>query len=56
VFTKPTCVLAGAHAVGDRIAVLPTLFHLLWAGILVADLASTRLNGASLVAIGKEAR
>lgn len=50
VFTEPTPVLAGARAVGDRIAVLPTLFHLLWAGMLVADLASAPLTGASLVA------
>lgn len=55
-FTEPTPVLAGVAAVGDRIAVLPTLFHLLWAGILVTDLTSAPLSGASLIAVGENAR
>jgi hypothetical protein len=56
VFTEPTPVLAGVAAVGDRIAVLPMLFHLLWAGILVTDLTSAPLSGASLIAVGESAR
>jgi hypothetical protein len=56
VFTEPMPVLAGVAAVGDRIAVLPMLFHLLWAGMLVTDLASAPLSGASLVAVGECAR
>lgn len=32
VFTEPTPLLAGAEAVGDRIVVLPSLFHLMWTG------------------------
>jgi len=56
VFTEPTPVLAAARAVGDRIAVLPTLFHLLWAGMLVTDLTSAPLTGASLVAAREGAR
>src|SRR5437764_7019199 len=40
VFAEPVPLLVGAEAVGDRIAVLPVLFHLMWTGALVADLAS----------------
>jgi hypothetical protein len=50
VFAEPAALLAGADAVGDRIAVLPVLFHLLWTGALVTDLTSAPLNGASVVA------
>lgn len=49
VFTRPSPLLAGAEAVGDRIAVLPSLFHLMSAGVLAADLASARLSGSSVV-------
>jgi hypothetical protein len=45
VFARPLPLLAGAEAVGDRIAVLPSLFHLMWAGALTADLVSDRLSG-----------
>ena len=48
-FAVPVPLLAGALAVGDRIAVLPSLFHLMWAGVLAADLALAPLNGGSLV-------
>lgn len=36
---------AGVEAVGDRILVLPSLFHLMWSGVLHAD-----LHGAPLAA------
>lgn len=39
VFTAPTGLLVGAEAVGDPIAVLPVLFHLLWRHELVVDLS-----------------
>lgn len=39
VFGTPTPLLAGAQAVGDPIAVLPVLFHLLWLHELAADLS-----------------
>lgn len=39
VFAQPTALLDGALAVGDPIAVLPVLFHLLWCARLVTDLA-----------------
>jgi hypothetical protein len=39
VFRAPAPLMAGAEAAGDPIAVLPVLFHLLWAGELSADLS-----------------
>ena len=38
-FAAPTLLMAGAEAVGDPIAVLPVLFHLLWQHELVTDLS-----------------
>lgn len=49
VFARPSPLLAGVEAVGDRIAVLPSLFHLMWTGALAADLVSGRLSGSSVV-------
>jgi len=48
-FKEPVPVLVGAEAVGDRILVLPALFHLMWRQELVADLARERLGPATLV-------
>lgn len=39
VFAKPAPLLAAAEAVGDPIAVLPVLFHLLWRQDLATDLS-----------------
>jgi hypothetical protein len=39
VFQEPCGLLAGTDAVGDSIAVLPVVYHLLWNGILATDLA-----------------
>ena len=50
-FAVPALLLAGAEAAGDRIAVLPSLFHLMWTGALVADLASAPLSSGSLVSV-----
>jgi hypothetical protein len=50
-FAAPAPLLDGAQAVGDRIAVLPSLFHLMWSGALSADLASAPLGGGSLVSM-----
>ena len=47
VFATPTELHAGAAAVGDPIAVVPMLFHLMWRGELVADL-SVPLHDATL--------
>jgi hypothetical protein len=38
VFGKPLELMAGADVIGDPIAVLPALFHLLWRRELCADL------------------
>ncbi|MEV0826353.1 TnsA-like heteromeric transposase endonuclease subunit [Nonomuraea rubra] len=38
-FDEPAELMAGAQAVGDPIAVLPVLFHLLWQHELVTDLS-----------------
>jgi hypothetical protein len=38
VFAKSMSLVDGASVVGDPIAVLPTLFHLLWCGEMVCDL------------------
>ena len=48
-FAEPTPLLHGASGVGDPIAVLPVLYHLLWIGLLWTDLTS-RLEASSLVA------
>ena len=50
VFAEPTPLFAGAAAVGDRLAVLPALYHLLWRQELAAtDLATAPLSPGSLV-------
>jgi hypothetical protein len=48
-FAEPAPLMSGAEAVGDPIAVLPVLFHLLWCHELVADL-SVPLHPAAPVA------
>lgn len=49
VFSAPAPLWAGAEEAGDRLAVLPALFHLMWRQELVADLARERLGPATLV-------
>ncbi|WP_371537240.1 TnsA-like heteromeric transposase endonuclease subunit [Streptomyces sp. NBC_00466] len=51
-FTQPQGLLAGARAVGDPIAVLPVLFHLLWRRELAVDLVGERLSAATVVRLG----
>jgi len=51
VFARPMPLLLGAQQVGDRIAVLPSLFHLLWSGVLSTDLGSAALHGSSVVSV-----
>jgi len=48
VFADTTPLMAGAESVGDPIAVLPVLFHLLWRHDLVADFG-TPLDERTLV-------
>ncbi len=51
VFAVPRALFAGAELVGDRIAVLPVLYHLLWRQELMVDLASAPLGAGSLVCV-----
>ncbi|WP_179199798.1 TnsA-like heteromeric transposase endonuclease subunit [Streptomyces sp. NRRL B-24572] len=53
VFAEPLPLWAGAERVGDRLQVLPVLFHLLWSGRLNADLESALLGTDSLVWAGR---
>jgi hypothetical protein len=49
VFASPIELAAGAGQAGDSIAVLPTLFHLMWSQRLQADLRTTPLSGDTKV-------
>ncbi len=49
VFEQPTGLLEGVREVGDRLAVLPVLYHLMWRQRLVADLGLEPLHTASVV-------
>jgi hypothetical protein len=49
VFAGPVPMMAGAAAVGDPMAVLPVLFHLMWRHVLTADLG-VRLTAETPVA------
>jgi hypothetical protein len=40
---------------GDRVAVLPALYHLLWRGVLDVDLTAAPLSGRSVVRAGRAA-
>ncbi|MEF3115209.1 TnsA-like heteromeric transposase endonuclease subunit [Streptomyces chrestomyceticus] len=51
VFAEPQLLFAGADRVGDRMAVLPVLYHLLWRHELTADLVSGPLGGATSVSL-----
>lgn len=51
-FGQPTALWDGAAATGDRLAVLPVLFHLLWRHDLATDL-TTRLRPSSLIYRGR---
>jgi hypothetical protein len=46
-------LFAGAVAVGDRLAVLPVLYHLLWRHVLATDLASAPLAPRNLVCLAE---
>ena len=54
VFELPRALLAGAEVVGDPIAVLPVLYHLLWTGRLVVDL-SVPLRDRAVVRVAEAA-
>jgi hypothetical protein len=42
-----------AGCAGDRLVVLPALYHLLWRGVLAADLAAAPLSGRTVVRAGR---
>ncbi|WP_328366605.1 TnsA-like heteromeric transposase endonuclease subunit [Micromonospora zamorensis] len=46
---KPRPLFEVASEIGERIAVLPVLFHLMWRRVLVADLGGEPLHAASMV-------
>jgi hypothetical protein len=50
-FAEPAPLMATAESLGNPIAVLPVLYHLLWRGELVTDL-SVPLHEASMVTRG----
>jgi hypothetical protein len=52
VFAGGASLPAGATSVGDQIAVLPVLFHLLWRRVLAADLQGSLLSAATRVRLG----
>lgn len=49
VFRRPGPLRAGAEEDGDVLAVLPTLFHLLWTGVLRVDLHTCLLSSGIMV-------
>lgn len=51
-FARPTPLFAGAEQVGDRLLVLPVLYHLLWRQVLTVDLGSVLLGPASPIWYG----
>jgi hypothetical protein len=49
----PVTVADLAGCAGDPVAVLPVLYHLLWRGVLAADLAAAPLSGRTVVGAGR---
>jgi hypothetical protein len=54
VFAQRGALMAGAEAVGDSIAVLPVLFHLLWRHELSADLTAPLHPDTTIQAVAAE--
>jgi len=52
---RPQPLLAAADAVGDRVAVLPVLYHLMWRHVISADLATAPLGPDTMVCLEPEA-
>jgi len=55
-FVAPMPLFTGAAAVGDRLVVLPVLYHLLWRQVLAVDLAAAPLSPGSVVHLAEAAR
>lgn len=56
VFAEPLPLFAGAEMAGDRLAVLPVLYHLIWRHELAADLMSAPLGAGTLVRLASRGR
>lgn len=50
---RPQPLLAAADAIGDRVAVLPVLYHLMWRHIVLADLAAALLGPDTMVRVAE---
>lgn len=48
VFDRPTGLFEGVAAVGDRLMVLPVLYHLMWRQVLVAELTGEPLHAGTV--------
>jgi len=55
VLSRPAPLMAAAEAVGDRLGVLPVLFHLMWRQVLTADLRRAVLSPHTVVGLGEGA-
>ncbi|MFG2059375.1 TnsA-like heteromeric transposase endonuclease subunit [Micromonospora sp. NPDC048930] len=55
VFAQPAPLFEGAERAGDRLLVLPVLFHLLWRQVLAADLVGALLGPATVVRVSRPA-
>lgn len=53
---RPLALMDAARIAGDPMAVLPSLFHMLWSGSLQADLSTSPLSGSTLVQAAGEDR
>jgi hypothetical protein len=51
----PVTVTDLAGCAGDPVTVLPALYHLLWRGVLAADLTAAPLSGRTVVRAGRAA-
>ncbi|WP_075022387.1 TnsA-like heteromeric transposase endonuclease subunit [Actinomadura madurae] len=51
VFSEPTALGEGVRAAGPRLAVLPTLFHLMWSRRIVTDLHTRLLSSSSPLSV-----
>jgi hypothetical protein len=54
VFARPVPLFEGAAEVGDRLAVLPVLYHLMWRQDLVAELAQGPLGAHTMIQRGAD--
>jgi len=53
VFTEAVPLMDGAALLGDPLASLPTVFHLLWCGLLHTDLAVALSESSLVTAVGR---